>query len=81
MASNFTATLPHPFYGDHVLYHAYNLWPSLPVLRAWEFGGWRTESMSCKTAAIFMPVCRALARYQSRVPRQRSISRASSSIA
>jgi len=49
MASNFTATLPHPFYGDHVLYHAYNLWPSLPVLRAWEFGGWRTESMSWKT--------------------------------
>ena len=49
MASNFTATLPHPFYGDHVLYHAYNLWPSLPVLRAWEFAGWRTESMSCKT--------------------------------
>jgi hypothetical protein len=25
MDSNFAARLPHPFYGDHVLYHAYNL--------------------------------------------------------
>ena len=49
MDSNFTARLPHPFYGDHVLYHAYSLRPSLPVVRAWEFGGWRTESMSWKT--------------------------------
>jgi vanillate/3-O-methylgallate O-demethylase len=49
MNSNFTARLPHPFYGDHVLYHAYNLRPSLPVVRAWEFKGWRTESMSWKT--------------------------------
>jgi glycine cleavage system aminomethyltransferase T len=49
MDSNFTARLPHPFYGDHVLYHAYNLRPSLPALRAWEFGGWQAESMSWKT--------------------------------
>jgi len=49
MDSNFTAGLPHPFYGDHVLYHAYNLRPSLPVVRAWEFKGWQTESMSWKT--------------------------------
>ena len=48
MDSNFTARLPHPFYGDHVLYHAYNLRRSLPVVRAWD-GGRRTDSMSWKT--------------------------------
>ena len=44
----FTARLPHPFYGDHVLYHAYDLRLALPVVRAWEFAGWRTESLSWK---------------------------------
>ena len=48
MDSTFTARLPHPFYGDHVLYHAYNMRLALPVVRAWEFAGWRTESLSWK---------------------------------
>ena len=30
MDPKFTAALPHPFYGDHVLYHAYNHWGSRP---------------------------------------------------
>jgi glycine cleavage system aminomethyltransferase T len=49
MDSRFSVDLPHPFYGDHVLYHSYNLRPGLPAVRAWEFNGWRTESMSWKT--------------------------------
>jgi vanillate/3-O-methylgallate O-demethylase len=49
MDSRFSVDLPHPFYGDHVLYHSYNLRPGLPTVRAWEFNGWRTESMSWKT--------------------------------
>jgi glycine cleavage system aminomethyltransferase T len=48
MDANFIARLPHPFYGDHVLYHAYDLRSALPVVRAWEFKGWRSESMSWK---------------------------------
>jgi hypothetical protein len=46
MEQVFAPRLPHPFYGDHVLYHAYNLRPGLPTVRAWEFGGWRRESKS-----------------------------------
>jgi glycine cleavage system aminomethyltransferase T len=48
MDSSFIPRLPHPFYGDHVLYHAYGLRPGLPVVRAWEFNGWRAESLSWK---------------------------------
>jgi len=47
MDSNFA--LPHPFYTDHVLYHAYGLRAGLPAVRAWEFKGWRTEATSWKT--------------------------------
>jgi len=42
----FAPRLRHPFYGEHVLYHAYNLRPGLPTVRAWEFGGWRRERQS-----------------------------------
>jgi glycine cleavage system aminomethyltransferase T len=41
--------LPHPFYTDHVLYHAYDSGGVMPTVRAWEFSGWRAESMSWKT--------------------------------
>ena len=34
MDATFTANLAHPFYGDHVLYHVYNLRPGFPTLRA-----------------------------------------------
>jgi glycine cleavage system aminomethyltransferase T len=47
--STFTARLAHPFYGDHVLYHAYDLRPGLPVLRAWQFNGWPSEGTSWRT--------------------------------
>jgi vanillate/3-O-methylgallate O-demethylase len=46
MQQDFAPRLPHPFYGDHVLYHVYNLRPGVPTVRAWEFGGWRRESQS-----------------------------------
>jgi hypothetical protein len=49
MDNTFTARLPHPFYGDHVLYHHYSILPGLPVIRAWEFNGWQHETMSWKT--------------------------------
>jgi glycine cleavage system aminomethyltransferase T len=49
MNPTFTAKLPHPFYADHVLYHAYDLGLPVPTVRAWQFNGWRTESMSWKT--------------------------------
>jgi glycine cleavage system aminomethyltransferase T len=45
----FAAPRPHPFYGDHVLYHAYWFGEATPTVRAWEFNGWRAESMSWKT--------------------------------
>src|SRR5215472_14303687 len=48
MDSKFSASLPHTFYADHVLYHAYGLRAGLPVVRAWEFNGWQTESTSWK---------------------------------
>ena len=48
MDSTFSAPLPHPFYGDHVLYHAYEFGEAIPTVRAWEFNGWRAESMSWK---------------------------------
>ena len=39
--------LAHPFYGDHVLYHAYDLRPGTEKpSRAWAFNGWRKESLS-----------------------------------
>jgi len=49
MEHNFTARLPHPFYTDHVLYHAYGLRGGLPAVRAWEFAGWRREAQSWKS--------------------------------
>jgi hypothetical protein len=42
----FTAPLAHPFYGDDVLYHAFTA--PVPAVRAWDFAGWRTESLSWK---------------------------------
>jgi glycine cleavage system aminomethyltransferase T len=47
--ANFIAPLPHNFYGDHVLYHAYGFGEAQPTVRAWEFKGWQAESMSWKT--------------------------------
>jgi hypothetical protein len=44
--SSFSVPLPHPFYADHVLYHAYDWGTTLPSVRAWEFSGWRDESTS-----------------------------------
>lgn len=38
--------LPHPFYGDHVLYHANTKGLAVTPLRAWAFNGWRTEALS-----------------------------------
>ncbi len=46
MEQHFTARLPHPFYTDHVLYHAYGQRAGLPAVRAWEFAGWRREAQS-----------------------------------
>ena len=47
MNSAFTAPLPMPFYKDHVLYHAIET-GGLPAVRAWQFSGWKAESMSWK---------------------------------
>ena len=44
--SSFSAELPHPFYGDHVLYHANTKGLAVTPVRAWEFNGWRTEALS-----------------------------------
>jgi glycine cleavage system aminomethyltransferase T len=44
--SSFSVPLPHPFYADHVLYHAYDWGTTLPSVRAWEFNGWQDESTS-----------------------------------
>lgn len=49
MESSFTPRLPHPFYGDHVLYHAYDLGLPIPIVRAWQFAGWQKESLSWQT--------------------------------
>lgn len=46
MTSSFSVPLPHPFYADHVLYHAYDWESPTPTVRAWEFNGWRDESTS-----------------------------------
>lgn len=46
MEATFPARLAHPFYCDHVLYHAYDRRPGPPFLRAWEFAGWPKESLS-----------------------------------
>jgi len=47
--STFIANLAHPFYGDHVLYHAYDRRRGMAALRAWEFGGWQREGTSWRT--------------------------------
>jgi len=44
--ASFPVDLPHPLYGDHSLYHAYHFGRPVPVIRAWEFNGWRKESLS-----------------------------------
>ncbi len=46
MESSLSGPLPHPFYADHVLYHAYDWGTTLPSVRAWEFNGWQAESRS-----------------------------------
>ena len=46
MPTSFSAPLPHPFYADHVLYHAFEFGPTRPSVRAWEFNGWQAESTS-----------------------------------
>ena len=45
--STFTAPLPTPFYKDHVLYHSIEF-RGIPSVRAWQFSGWKAESMSWK---------------------------------
>src|SRR6516165_6920838 len=45
--STFTAPLPTPFYKDHVLYHSIES-RGIPSVRAWQFSGWKAESMSWK---------------------------------
>src|SRR5215471_19823601 len=49
-SSTFTAPLATPFYDDHVLYQATGGRAGVPAIRAWEFNGWRAESMSWKNA-------------------------------
>ncbi|WP_263588023.1 hypothetical protein [Sphingopyxis sp. GC21] len=46
MSNAFTADLPHPFYGDHVLYHANTKGLAITPVRAWAFDGWRAEALS-----------------------------------
>lgn len=41
--------LPHMFYADNVTYLASEWRPGTTFLRAWEFNGWKKESMSWKT--------------------------------
>src|SRR6516164_1814051 len=45
--STFTAPLATPFYKDHVLYHSIES-RGIPSVRAWQFSGWKAESMSWK---------------------------------
>lgn len=49
MDTDFTKGLPHPFYGDHVLYHANTKGLAITPVRAWAFDGWRTEALSWRT--------------------------------
>jgi vanillate/3-O-methylgallate O-demethylase len=46
--SIFTASMATPFYTDHVLYHVIES-AGIPSVRAWQFSGWKAESMSWKT--------------------------------
>jgi len=45
--STFTAPLAIPFDAHHVLYHAIES-AGIPAVRAWQFNGWKAESMSWK---------------------------------
>jgi glycine cleavage system aminomethyltransferase T len=45
----FSAPLPHPDYGDLVLYLVMGRGEASHAVRAWEFEGWQAESMSWKT--------------------------------
>jgi len=47
--SMFGAPLATPFYSDHVLYQAIAGF-GVPSVRAWQFNGWKAESMSWKTS-------------------------------
>jgi vanillate/3-O-methylgallate O-demethylase len=46
--STFAAPVATPFYKDHVLYHVIES-PGIRSVRAWQFSGWKAESMSWKT--------------------------------
>ena len=46
MNQSLDVNLPHPFYGDHVIYHANTKGLAITPVRAWEFDGWRTEATS-----------------------------------
>ncbi|MFD2858216.1 hypothetical protein ACFSZS_30490 [Seohaeicola zhoushanensis] len=46
---NITARLAHPFYTDHVMYHAHDKGLAVPTVRAWAFNGWRKEALSWRT--------------------------------
>jgi vanillate/3-O-methylgallate O-demethylase len=46
--STFAPPIATPFYKDHVLYHAIDSFGT-PSVRAWQFSGWKAESMSWKT--------------------------------
>jgi vanillate/3-O-methylgallate O-demethylase len=49
MDSAFSVKLAHPFYEDHVLYHAYRLRQGIQSVRAWAFNGWMKEGDSWRT--------------------------------
>ena len=46
--SAFSAPSAIPFYKDHVLYHAIDSAAGIPSVRAWQFRGWKAESMAWK---------------------------------
>ncbi|MBV7379948.1 hypothetical protein [Maritimibacter dapengensis] len=46
MSSKIDARLAHPFYTDHVFYHAHGKGLTIPTVRAWAFNGWRQEGLS-----------------------------------
>lgn len=46
--STFNPPMGTPFYKDHVLYQVIDA-VGTPSVRAWQFSGWKAESMSWKT--------------------------------
>jgi hypothetical protein len=71
----FTAPLAHPFYTDHVLYHAFDAGGAFPLVRAWEFNGWRAESMSWKTGCYIHAGMSSRGPVSIKVPTRRSTCR------